>query len=222
MPDYSKAKIYQVKNYIDDEIYVGSTCETLARRMTKHRYDVQRNSSLKTKFEEHGADKFYIELIEDYPCSNKQELLAREGHFIRERGTINKRIAGRSSKQWHEENKEEQAIQQNKYYEEHIEVIRARNKAWDERNRDKIHELKNTLCLCECGLYYTHTNKNRHMRSLPHKRQTEQADDPKYVKCECGQVVYKNGISRHLKLSRHTQYLELNQQKILTIIYNNA
>ena len=151
MPDYSKAKIYQVKNYIDDEIYVGSTCETLGKRMTKHRYNAKNGSSLQPKIEEHGADKFYIELIENYPCADKQELLAREGHFIRERGTINKRIAGRSYKQWHEENKEEQAIKQKQYYEENKEVIQTRNKAWDERNRDKIHELKTPCVYANAG-----------------------------------------------------------------------
>ena len=53
------------------------------------------------------------------------------------------------------------------------------------------------------------------MRSLQHKRQTEQANDPHYVKCECGQVVYKGGISRHLKLGRHTKYLELNKAQVM-------
>ena len=50
-----------------------------------------------------GANNCYIELIELYPCSSKEELCAREGHSIRERGTLNMCIAGRTSKQYLED-----------------------------------------------------------------------------------------------------------------------
>ena len=119
MPDYSKAKICEIKNNIDDEVYVGSTCVPLGRRMTKRRYAAKHDEtlSLYEKFKELGADLFYIELIEEYPCNSKQELLAREGYYIRERGTINKRIAGRTTRQWHEEHKDGQAKQNHQRYE---------------------------------------------------------------------------------------------------------
>ena len=41
-------------------------------------------------------NSFYIELLENYPCTTKEELRAREGHYIREMGTLNKYIAGRT------------------------------------------------------------------------------------------------------------------------------
>ena len=44
MPGYSKGKIYKILNTIDDEIYVGSTCETLSQRMARHRSDMKRLS----------------------------------------------------------------------------------------------------------------------------------------------------------------------------------
>ena len=43
MPDYSKGKIYKILNTIDDEIYIGSTCETLGQRMSKHRHRLKKN-----------------------------------------------------------------------------------------------------------------------------------------------------------------------------------
>ena len=43
-----------------------------------------------------GLDKFYIELVENCSCENKEELRTREGFFIREMGTLNSCIAGRS------------------------------------------------------------------------------------------------------------------------------
>jgi len=45
-----------------------------------------------------GKDTFYIELLELYPCNGREELRAREGYYIRERGTLNMVIAGRSQK----------------------------------------------------------------------------------------------------------------------------
>ena len=46
-----------------------------------------------------GVSNFYIELLENYTCNYIYELRAREGHFIREHGTLNNKIAGRTPKQ---------------------------------------------------------------------------------------------------------------------------
>jgi hypothetical protein len=39
-----------------------------------------------------GVEHFYIELIEEYPCDNKDQLQAREGLRIRKQATLNKII----------------------------------------------------------------------------------------------------------------------------------
>jgi hypothetical protein len=44
----------------------------------------------------------YIYIYEDFPCNSKQELNRREGEVIREIGTINKQIAGRTKKEYPE------------------------------------------------------------------------------------------------------------------------
>ena len=109
MGDYQKGKIYQIKNTIDDDLYVGSTIQALNRRMVKHKSDAKQlqHKPLYQKMNEYGFDKFFIELIEDYSCNTLIELLAREGHWIRERGTLNKQIQGRSSKEWYYDNRAE-------------------------------------------------------------------------------------------------------------------
>ena len=33
---------------------------------------------------------FYIELLEDYPCQNREQLRAKEGEYIRKLSTLNK------------------------------------------------------------------------------------------------------------------------------------
>ena len=49
---------------------------------------------------------WYIELYENFPCDNKEQLNNREGKVIREIATLNKNIAGRTMKEYYETNKE--------------------------------------------------------------------------------------------------------------------
>ena len=35
--DYKNGKIYQILNNVNDDIYVGSTCQALSKRMYQHR-----------------------------------------------------------------------------------------------------------------------------------------------------------------------------------------
>ena len=53
-----------------------------------------------------GNDKFSIELHETYPCASKEELHARENHWIRQLGTLNMAIPGRTDKEYREDNAE--------------------------------------------------------------------------------------------------------------------
>ena len=98
MPDYSTGKIYNMLNTIDDNIYVGSTAETLGQRMAKHRANMKLTPHVKLYKHMHelGVEQFYIELIENVPCNDIYELRAREGYHIRKRGTLNQKIAGRT------------------------------------------------------------------------------------------------------------------------------
>ena len=35
LKDYTKGKIYCIRNKINDDIFIGSTCQTLSQRMTQ-------------------------------------------------------------------------------------------------------------------------------------------------------------------------------------------
>ena len=48
---------------------------------------------------------WYIKLYEDYPLERKEQLNKREGEIIREIATLNKRIEGRTPKEWIVSNK---------------------------------------------------------------------------------------------------------------------
>ena len=85
MPDYQNGKMYNILNNIDGEIYVGSTMNTLSRRMAHHRSEAKRNpqNKLYNHMNALGVENFYIELTENFPCNDVYELRAREGHHIR-------------------------------------------------------------------------------------------------------------------------------------------
>ena len=91
--DYTNAKIYQVLNNINNKVYVGGTCQILRKRMDVHRhYSVNRDGLIYEEMRRVGQKHFYIELIENYQCNNKEELILKLNSYIRERGTLNDRI----------------------------------------------------------------------------------------------------------------------------------
>jgi len=96
MPDYQKGKIYTIRNKKDPNlIYVGSTCDVyLSNRMSKHRVDSRRypNNHFYKIIED--WNDWYIELYENFPCNDKNELTKREGEVIRQIGTLNNKNAG--------------------------------------------------------------------------------------------------------------------------------
>ena len=71
--DFKNGRIYCIRNTIDDDIYVGSTCQPISKRMAKHRIDMKgykKDRKLYSKMNELGIDNCYIELIEECPCDN--------------------------------------------------------------------------------------------------------------------------------------------------------
>ncbi len=99
--DLTQAKIYKIFNDYNDDVYIGSTCNTLVRRYNQHRlfstYEKYQNRPLYKLINEIGFDRFRIQLIGNYPCEDKYMLKQKEGEYIRELGTLNKNIAGRTN-----------------------------------------------------------------------------------------------------------------------------
>ena len=94
MPDYSKGKIYTTRCRNDTSlIYVGSTTQPLSSRWGDHKYNLK-NNRYKNSFHKLITDinDWYIELHEDFPCENKEQLLKREYEVMREISTLNTHI----------------------------------------------------------------------------------------------------------------------------------
>ena len=174
---YQNSKIYKIFNTINDEIYVGSTYQKLSQRIAKHRNDVSNDQKRKCAISklmlEVGVANFYIELIEAYPCNSKEELAAREGYWIRQIGSLNKQIAGRTIKQYHDECKAEIAVRKKCYNEEHKDSIAQKKKQYHESNKQRIHERKRFKITCPCGNVYSHGDRARHFKTKTHQAYEE-------------------------------------------------
>jgi len=141
MPDYQHGKIYTIRCRSDNTlIYVGSTTMTLSRRIAEHRSG-SKTKNMKIYQVVNGKwDDWYIELYEVYPCDNREQLNKREGEVIREIGTLNYRIAGRTPMEWREDNIDKVKLTNQKSRENNAEKIKEQDKLYRENNAEKIKE----------------------------------------------------------------------------------
>ncbi len=148
MPDYQNGKIYTIRCKNDNTlIYVGSTTMTLSKRMAEHRYASYTNNIRKLYSCVNGNwDDWYIELYEVYPCENKEQLNKREGEIIREIGTLNRQIAGRTPMERRKENwienKELLSVRGKECYQKHREERLEVSRQYNIYNNEKRKEYK--------------------------------------------------------------------------------
>lgn len=77
------AKIYIIKNDVNDKVYIGQTAQTLDERFKQHCYDSTVKGKLKRPLylamQKYGIEKFHIFLIEECDSNKADE---REQHWI--------------------------------------------------------------------------------------------------------------------------------------------
>ena len=174
MPDYAKSKIYKIVCNITGETYYGSTTQTLAQRITGHRYGAAKNKYSSREIIERG-DYYYV-LCEECPCENKEQLHAIERKWIDENECINKRIPNRTHDEYYKENEEyfKQKAKENR--EKNKEAIYERRKQYREKNKEEIKEKKQERCVCECGasiqkqIKYKHLKTEKHLNAMVSKK----------------------------------------------------
>ncbi len=136
-------------------IYIGSTTRSLRKRMTEHKRDKIKSIQSHKLFE---LGECKIELIEEYPCDNRQQLTRREGTYIlNNKKCINKIVAGRTKK-------ESNRIDYLNHREHYLKMARD-NKI---KNKEHIQEQYKEKFKCECGGHYTRYHKNRHLKTTKH------------------------------------------------------
>ena len=170
---YTNGKIYSIRSYQTDMIYIGSTCQLLSQRLAKHRNNYKQYLLGKyhyvSSYKLLEYDDYYIELIEEYPCDNKSLLNRREGEIIRQtENCINKVVPGRTDKEYRTDNKEKILNINKQYRENNKDKIFNCNKQYRENNKDKIKEHRTQPYTCECGKTIQFDKKARHCRSAYH------------------------------------------------------
>ena len=132
MPNYNKSKIYKIYNN-DNDIYIGSTIKSLNDRLNYHK--CQNNQKYKCSSKiiiEKSAYK--IELIENFPCVNDEELRIREQYHINyyrnnnEYNCINKMNSYSSNEDL------------KKYQKEYYNDNKDKSKEYYENNKDKLNK----------------------------------------------------------------------------------
>ena len=178
MPNYSDGKIYAIRSYQTDQIYIGSTTQPLSKRFYEHkksyeRYIKDQKKAYISSFEIFKYDDCYIEIIKACPCKSKEELLREEGILIREMNCVNRKIEGRSNKDYYKENKAKLNEYMKAYY---------RNPEKKEIQKEWASE----VIICNtCNTEMIKNSWSQHCKSLKHLgriaapplEQEEQADD---------------------------------------------
>ena len=134
-----------------------------------------------------GKEHFYIELIEHCPCETREELHKREGHFIREMGTVNHQIMGRTVSEYQQtyrdNNKEHLKQRQQNYYENNKEKVNEMCRIYREESKDKINQKK---------AEYRETNRDEIRQKANEK-----------IQCgKCKVFVRRGGMARHMKTDK--------------------
>ena len=203
MTKYEKGKIYKIISDNTDKIYIGSSCEpTLAHRLSKHRSNYKawlkdNTNQYITSYEILKLENYSIILIENYPCNNKDELQARERHYIELNKNIivNKVIPLRKPKEYRQDYKE--------YYQEYSKKY---NKEYHQNNKDKIKEQQqqyrddNKDKIKERSVKYYDNNKDKILNKLKNQE---------LIKCGCGAEIQKSN-NKHVDSKKHKKLFEKN------------
>ena len=138
MPNYQNGKIYKIESLIGNCVYYGSTVQQyLSKRLSGHKKDIKYGKGVSSyKVLQYDDAKIY--LVELYPCNSKDELHKREGWYIKNNDCVNKMVAGRTKKEWRDDNKE------------------------------KYKKYKSRQYICECGTIHRYDSKIRHMKTKKH------------------------------------------------------
>jgi hypothetical protein len=151
MPDYQKGKIYKIWSPSKNLVYYGSTIETISARLAKHKsqYKAYTNDNAKLYVSSYlvlECEDYKIELIEDYPCNNKEQLHKREGDYIKNNECVNMQIAGRTKQEWEKENIDKVNEAKQKYCEANYDKVKEAKQKYCETNPDKVKETKQKYC----------------------------------------------------------------------------
>lgn len=116
MPDYAQGKVYRIVCDKTGLQYIGSTTQPLSYRFAGHKRNhknwvengKQENAQRYTSVHVIDGGAASCVLIENFPCASKEELKARERHFIETMDCVNKQTPGRTHTEYRIDNRDTQ------------------------------------------------------------------------------------------------------------------
>tara|TARA_R100000935_G_scaffold58138_1_gene94096 strand:+ start:4639 stop:5145 length:507 start_codon:yes stop_codon:yes gene_type:complete len=146
------AKIYKLSDLNSDDVYYGSTIQTLQQRLNGHKSSARGGHNLGSSTIINNGD-YRIDLVENYPCNTMKELHQREQLYISKNPCLNK-ISSYVS----DEDKKLKCNQRSAdYYIKYKDDLLEKKKVYD----DKYYQ-------CECGSRYNMSHRARHCASYKH------------------------------------------------------
>jgi len=181
MPDYSKTLIYKITCNDDTvtDIYVGHTVDFNKRRNNHKSKCSNENSKgynlliYQTIRANGGWNNWSMSEVEQFPCENKTEAIAREGYWYKElNGTMNICVPSRTKKEynqeWYQDNKEKKSEISKDYYQANNEQLKEKAKDYYQNNKEQILKKEKQQMSCECGSCFRISDKARHQKSKKH------------------------------------------------------
>jgi hypothetical protein len=205
MVNYQNSKVYSIRSRTGDEIYIGSTTRSIAKRFSEHKYaytywangNKKKYCSSYKLFEKYDISDIYYELIIECPCENKEQLCREEGIYIRkymkDGVCCNSDIAGRSKKEWVSDNKE-YFIEYGKIYrKEHVDETQEYQQVYRDAHRDE-------RCIYDVEYY----QKNKDKIATKKKKYREAHKDEK----KTNDKIYRDSHKEEIKELKKKYYIE--------------
>lgn len=146
MNKFQQGKIYKITDHTNNNIYVGSTIQTLKQRLRGHERDAYHPLINCASKDIILNNEYSIDLLIDYPCESCSELRKKEQEFIDIIDCCNKANAYVSP-----EDKKTKAID---FYNNNKKDILEKKKNYDQVYYE-----------CECGGRYNMSHRARHLNS---------------------------------------------------------
>jgi hypothetical protein len=165
MTNYQNSKIYKLIDNTTNNVYIGSTTKQyLSQRLTQHKADYNRFLKGKqhfiTSYDIIKNNDYDIILLEIVNVNTKDELVARERWWIENTDCINKRIEGRTRKEYW-----------NHYQQKNKEIINEKHR----NHYETVKEQRKEKCTCKCGSVFRIDTILRHERTKKHISYLEQS-----------------------------------------------
>ena len=217
MVNYLFGKIYKIVG--NENVYIGSTCQSLDIRLRQHNYNYKcwlngKKVSILTSHKCVVDPNHFIELLELCQCSSKVELHNCERKWIEQLDCVNKNIPAKTQTpaEYYKENKVKIKEKQNEYNQLNKEI----RKNYREQNKEKMLEYNKEY-------YKNNKEKLADYKKKYHQENKEKIKEKKNEYNQSNKEIQKNYREQNKEkmLEYNKEYYKNNKEKIKEMQKNN-